>query len=108
ELADGQMTLRPTKPSSANGGRSLRDQPRLVRRNAMPRGTLSQRIEDSGSSVPDVDLPVPAGPRVYVVSDVRLHREGLISSLTRQSELNVVGAGSAGDALSQIPVSRPE
>jgi DNA-binding NarL/FixJ family response regulator len=32
----------------------------------------------------------------------------LVSSLTRQSELNVVGAGCSGDAFSQIPVSRPE
>jgi DNA-binding NarL/FixJ family response regulator len=74
----------------------------------MPAGTLSRRIEDSGSSVPDVRLTASAAPRVYVVSDVRLYREGLISSLTRQSELNVVGAGCSGDVLSQIPASRPE
>jgi two-component system nitrate/nitrite response regulator NarL len=74
----------------------------------MPRGTTSQWIEDSGSSVPVVRLPVPAAPRVYVVSDVRLHREGLILSLTRQRELSVVGAGCSGNVLSQIPASRPE
>jgi DNA-binding NarL/FixJ family response regulator len=45
--------------------------------------------------------------RIYVVSDVRLYREGLTDCL-RQREVEVVGAGSCRDALDQIVVLRPE
>jgi DNA-binding NarL/FixJ family response regulator len=43
-----------------------------------------------------------------VVSNVRIHREGLIAILAAQSRLNVLGAGSSGDVLSQIAALRPE
>jgi len=33
-------------------------------------------------------------PRVYILADVRLYREGLASSLLRYSEVEVIGAGS--------------
>jgi two-component system, NarL family, nitrate/nitrite response regulator NarL len=74
----------------------------------MPGGTLKRPIEDSGSSASDVCGTVPAVPRVYVVSDVRLYRDGLIASLAGESRLDVFGAGGSGDVLSQIAVSRPE
>jgi hypothetical protein len=35
----------------------------------------------------------PAAPRTYLVRDVRLYREGLISSLARQRQLEIVGDG---------------
>jgi two-component system, NarL family, nitrate/nitrite response regulator NarL len=74
----------------------------------MPEGTSNRRIEDDVSNIPDVRRVLPRAPRVYIVSDVRLYREGLISSLTRQRELEMLGAGSSGDILSQISALRPE
>ena len=74
----------------------------------MPGGTSSQLIEDSKSGNSALCESVPAAPRVYVVSDVRLFREGLVASLARQSQLDVLGAGCFGDVLSQIATSRPE
>jgi two-component system nitrate/nitrite response regulator NarL len=47
-------------------------------------------------------------PRVYVVSDVRLHREGLIGDLASNVHLNVVGAGSAAAASFDIEAKRPD
>jgi DNA-binding NarL/FixJ family response regulator len=47
-------------------------------------------------------------PRVYVVSDVRLHRDGLIAVLARQSELHVLGAGGSSDVIVQIQELRPQ
>ena len=46
-------------------------------------------------------------PRVYIVSDVRLYRDGLISSLAMQRQIEVVGAGGPGDFLDQVTASRP-
>jgi two-component system nitrate/nitrite response regulator NarL len=74
----------------------------------MPRLTSSRRIKETGCGVPDVYRSVTGTPRVYVVSDVRLYREGLIASLARQSQLDVLGAGCSGDVLSQIAPLRPE
>lgn len=48
------------------------------------------------------------GPRVYIVSDVRLYREGLASCLGSHGELSVVGAGAAADVLLQLPLLAPE
>jgi two-component system, NarL family, nitrate/nitrite response regulator NarL len=70
-------------------------------------GTLNRRIKDNGSGASGVYRNLPAAPRVYVVSDVRLYREGLISSL-QQGGLEVLGAGSSGDILDQISALRPE
>jgi two-component system, NarL family, nitrate/nitrite response regulator NarL len=74
----------------------------------MSEGTLNRRIEENGSCTSDVGRNSPGAPRVYVVSDVRLYREGLISSLARQGGVEVVGAGSSDDILSQISALRPE
>jgi DNA-binding NarL/FixJ family response regulator len=51
-------------------------------------------------------MAVVAG--IYVVSDVRLYREGLISALAAQSRLKVLGAGSSEDVLDRITTLRPE
>jgi two-component system nitrate/nitrite response regulator NarL len=74
----------------------------------MPTGTSAIETEDSGLFIPGMSRSVLDAPRVYVVSDVRLHREGLISSLTQRSELNVVGAGPSDDVLTHIEPLRPE
>jgi two-component system, NarL family, nitrate/nitrite response regulator NarL len=50
-----------------------------------------------------------ARPAVFVVSDVRLYREGLAFSLSRRAELEVVGAAALGpDALTAIARCRPQ
>ena len=47
-------------------------------------------------------------PRVYLVSDVRLYREGLTSSLAAQGRLSMIGSGAAGDAVAQIASLVPD
>jgi two-component system nitrate/nitrite response regulator NarL len=74
----------------------------------MIEGILSRHTERSEPSLPAMSRPGSDPPRVYMVSDVRLHREGLMSSLTHRSELNIVGAGSSDDILAQIETLRPE
>jgi two-component system nitrate/nitrite response regulator NarL len=49
-----------------------------------------------------------AGVRVYIASDVRLYREGLLASLSRQCLLEVVGAGSLAVTLRQLVEMRPD
>jgi two-component system nitrate/nitrite response regulator NarL len=49
-----------------------------------------------------------ASPRVYVVSDVRLLRDGLVTSLTQAGDFVVVGAGSQSEALGQLGRLRPD
>jgi two-component system, NarL family, nitrate/nitrite response regulator NarL len=72
-------------------------------------GKISSRgVTETDGSVPDMRRAVPAVPRVYVVSDVRLYRDGLVASLARQGELNVLGAGCSGESLDQIVPLRPE
>jgi DNA-binding NarL/FixJ family response regulator len=65
-------------------------------------------IKDGASSTPDVPRLSLVTPRVYIVSDVRLHREGLILGLDRQSQLTVLGAGSSGEVLNEIRILRPD
>ena len=74
----------------------------------MPERTSSPRTEDNGSNVTDIQLKSSAPPRIYVVSDVRLYREGLVSGLGQQVELEVLGAGSSRELLSQISTLQPE
>jgi two-component system nitrate/nitrite response regulator NarL len=66
----------------------------------------TQRDQDDTGLFPDVSSPAP--PRVYIVSEVRLFREGLITSLTRYGRLLVVGAGSRSEALSHLENLRPD
>jgi DNA-binding NarL/FixJ family response regulator len=54
-------------------------------------------------------LPRAAGrPRVCVVSDVRLFREGLFASLSGQTGIDVVGTGCAAEAHDLVLVLRPD
>jgi DNA-binding NarL/FixJ family response regulator len=50
----------------------------------------------------------PVAPRVFLVSDVRLYREGLSASLAQRRQLELVGAGGAGDFLDRIVALQPE
>jgi two-component system nitrate/nitrite response regulator NarL len=70
----------------------------------MPGGTSIRRAEYRGLGVPDACR----APRVYVVSNVRIHREGLVAILAGEGQLDVLGAGNSGDVLSQIAALRPE
>jgi two-component system, NarL family, nitrate/nitrite response regulator NarL len=74
----------------------------------MPEERTSLRIATSGSSPDNTPRPESELPRVYLVSDVRLYRDGLISSLVRQRQLDVLGAGGSRDFLDRIAALRPE
>jgi two-component system nitrate/nitrite response regulator NarL len=47
-------------------------------------------------------------PQVYIVSDVRLHREGLLAMLAQHRRLKVRGAGCSREVMTQIADLRPE
>ncbi len=70
--------------------------------------------ESSSGRGPEDDGPIltermaRAGPRVYVVSDVRLYREGLVSTLGGQSGLTLLGVGSSDDVLERVETLRPD
>lgn len=49
-----------------------------------------------------------AAPRIYLISDTRLFREGLSAMLRRESRLVVVGHGAFADALSEIKDLAPD
>ena len=53
-----------------------------------------------GSSASPAEVRRLAAPQVYIVSDVRLYRDGLTSVL--QSHLDVIETGGSGDFLDQI------
>jgi two-component system nitrate/nitrite response regulator NarL len=73
---------------------------------AMPELTSNRPVE-GGFDIVDARGDV-APPRVYVVSDVRLYREGLISTLAAQRGLTAVGAGSSEDVLDRVSALRPD
>jgi DNA-binding NarL/FixJ family response regulator len=50
----------------------------------------------------------PAIPRVTIVSDVLLYREGLASSLARDKRVEVAGLASSSDALPMLSRTRPD
>jgi len=50
----------------------------------------------------------PAAPRLYIVSDVRLFREGLVAALAGEEGLALVGAGAPAGALTAIATARPD
>jgi two-component system, NarL family, nitrate/nitrite response regulator NarL len=74
----------------------------------MPEEQTSRRFVHSAFSVADNPRPEPNFPRVYLISDVRLYREGLISRLGQPCQLELVGAGGSGDFLDRIVELRPE
>jgi len=72
----------------------------------MPEKTPSGR--DPGSQRPPSHGQLAMRPRVYLVSAVRLYREGLIGSLAQHGGLHLVGAGSCPEALDQIRCLTPD
>jgi len=56
----------------------------------------------------DLHGPRAIAARVYLISDVRLYRDGLVSSLSHQCRVDVIGAGDSSDFLGQIAALRPE
>src|ERR1700739_4947027 len=50
--------------------------------------------------------PVP--PRVYIISETRLFREGLRAMMTREGRLEIVGHGSCHEALEQVGSLAPD
>ena len=69
---------------------------------------MPRQFVSADESRNDAEPSSASGPRTYIVSDVRLHREGLAESLGRQHYLVVVGAGSCVEALSQIASLKPD
>ena len=69
---------------------------------------LLSRFEDDDSGLPDMPQIGPVIPRVYLVSDVRLYREGLSASLAQHRRLELVGAAASGDFLDLIVALQPE
>lgn len=72
---------------------------------------MPKRASDSCASDDPRLGPDPVGegpPRLYIVSEIRLYREGLIGSLSRQDRVLLVGAGGHADALDQLDGARPD
>jgi two-component system, NarL family, nitrate/nitrite response regulator NarL len=63
---------------------------------------------DTPSNLPDSQRPRTIAARVYIISDVRLYRDGIVSTLSHQSRIDVIGAGGSSDFLGQIAALRPE
>jgi len=74
----------------------------------MPEAKSNQWLEDRELSLADVRQSRPGLPRVYVISDVRLYREGLISLLASQTQLDIVGTGGSADFSDRISALRPD
>lgn len=72
----------------------------------MPEKTPSGR--DLGNQRLLSDAQRTAPPRVYLVSAVRLYREGVMGSLAQHGGLHLVGAGSCPEALDQIGSLTPD
>jgi DNA-binding NarL/FixJ family response regulator len=69
---------------------------------------LVSQFEDDKSDLPHVRQIGPAAPRVYLVSDVRLYREGLSAGLAQQRQLELVGSGGSGNFQDRIVALEPE
>jgi len=63
---------------------------------------LVSQFEDDECGLPHVRQIERVAPRVYLVSDVRLYREGLSAGLAQNRQLDLVGAGGSGDFLDRI------
>lgn len=55
----------------------------------------------------DTTMAAAAPPRVYIVSETLLFREGLKAMLTRDGALDVIGHGSSADALREVAELAP-
>lgn len=74
----------------------------------MPPKTPITTVATNGLGSGDGCPPASARPRLYLVSDVRLYREGLVARLAPQGRLSVLGAGGSADAIARIAILRPE
>lgn len=74
----------------------------------MPDTKSSQSSAGRVLSLADIPQPMPRRPRVYLISDVLLYREGLASSSVLQTQLEMVGAGGSGDFPDRISALRPD
>jgi two-component system, NarL family, nitrate/nitrite response regulator NarL len=74
----------------------------------MPDTKPSQSSAGRVLSLADIPQPMPRRPRVYLISDVLLYREGLSSSPVLQTQLEMVGAGGSGDFPDRISALRPD
>jgi DNA-binding NarL/FixJ family response regulator len=66
----------------------------------------TQRFEDSGTSLAEGCRSGSEIPHAYIISDIRLYRDGLTSVL--QGDLEVIGTGRSGDFLDQIATLQPD
>lgn len=67
-----------------------------------------QRDTNSGEG-DTASSAIDARPAIFILSDVRLYREGLTFSLSQRSEIEVAGSAAlAEDALAQIARCRPD
>jgi two-component system, NarL family, nitrate/nitrite response regulator NarL len=74
-------------------------------------GHVMPRNASNGTSKNVGPGPGPSAsetPRVYVVSEVRLYRDGLVSSLTRHGGVLLVGAGDRAGVLGRLESIRPD
>jgi two-component system, NarL family, nitrate/nitrite response regulator NarL len=72
--------------------------------------SASTAIARNERIIPPASLGYPSTvevPRIYIVSDVRLYREGLTASLNRPSHLKIVGSGSSSEPIEQIVCAQP-
>jgi two-component system, NarL family, nitrate/nitrite response regulator NarL len=74
----------------------------------MPKGIPRRPIGSASSRVPIGDPGPAALPRVFIVSDVRLFREGVWSSLSVQTSIELVGTNSVVESVSAIVRLRPD
>jgi DNA-binding NarL/FixJ family response regulator len=72
----------------------------------MPERESTALSHHSEASVAEAGGSPSEGPRVYIISDVQLYRDGLTSVL--QAHLDVIGTGGACDFLDQIAALRPD
>jgi len=76
------------------------------RETQMPEGESIGRFEASDASLAEACRSRSEISRVYILSDVRLYRDGLSSVL--RGQLDVVGAGSSCNFLDQIAALHPD
>jgi DNA-binding NarL/FixJ family response regulator len=74
----------------------------------MPEAKSSKWFEDKGFRSANESQLGATRFRVYLISDIRLYREGLNSIPVLQTQLEIVGTGDSGDFLERILPLRPD
>jgi DNA-binding NarL/FixJ family response regulator len=75
----------------------------------MPKNGGLDLVETRPTSIPGQWVRTAVNrPRIFILSGVRLFREGLALSLSREETVDVVGTGAPAEALVQIADLRPE